>query len=116
MYGKKNSLEEKKRKSNLNDSASKGETSQQGVPFPIDGVRDFDDWSIISESSSKIRIKQVTIYADYYLCAFEIVYVDLDGNEKKSVHALDDAYRKQPGSIKKCQLDIDEDDYIDYIS
>ena len=88
---------------------------QQGVHLSSDALKDFDDWNIISDSSTKVRIKQFTIYADYYICAFEIVYIDKNGKETKSIHAIDPSYLSRSNIVKK-SLDIDEDDYIEYIN
>lgn len=100
----------------FNESAEKYDADQQGVPFPFTGIKDFDDWDLISDTTSGTRIKKVTIFADYYICAFEIVYVDKHGKETHSVHSLDESYLKQPHNMKRCELEVDEDDYIEYIS
>lgn len=98
-------------KLNESDGLWSSHLSQQGIPSAGD-IKDFDDWSIISSSKKGVRVKKVTIYADYYLCAFEIEYQDKSGNVTTSTHAVDDSYLTQCNKIKKCELEIDEDDYI----
>lgn len=116
-YEKSRVPEERKTLSNFERTLNKTpETNQQGVPFPVNGIKDFDDWDIISDSSREVRIKKVTIFADYYIWAFQIVYEDNLGHETTSTHALDNSYLKQDKTIKKCELEIDDDDYINYIS
>jgi hypothetical protein len=108
-------IEERKVIDKINDSDMRSTTYQQSSNLGTH-FKDFDDWNIISDSSSKIRIRKIIIYADYYLCAMEIVYVDQYGKETKSGHWIDNSYISQWNKIKKCELEIDEDDYIEYIS
>lgn len=79
--------------SQLNESRTIEEGSgQQGVPFPNQGIRDIDDWEIISDVSKGMRIKKLTLFADYYIWAIEITYSDYQDKEFTSVHALDESY------------------------
>jgi hypothetical protein len=115
-YQKSKVLEERKTMSQLNESRNLEEGSQQGVPFPTQGIRDIDDWELISDVSKGMRIKKLTLYADYYIWAIEITYIDLQDKEFNSVHALDDSYLSKKDFIKKAELEIDENDYIEFIS
>jgi hypothetical protein len=46
----------------------------------------------------------------------EIIYVNKYGEETVSGHSVDNTYIHECNKIKKCELEIEEDDYIEYIS
>ena len=115
-YQKSKVIEERKTMSQLNESRNLEEGSQQGVPFPNQGIRDIDDWELISDVAKGMRIKKLTVYADYYVWAIEVTYADYQDKEYHSIHALDDSYLIRKDSIKKAELEIDENDYIEFIS
>jgi len=69
--------EESKDPSNIKSIMShEDDSNQQGIPDAIQSSKVFDDWDIISDPGLNTRIKNITIYADYYICAFEITYID----------------------------------------
>ena len=87
-------------------------SDQQGVPSS--SLKEVDDWKIIENTLSKIRVKQITIFASYYICALEVVYIDGSGKETTSIHCADSSYKSK--NLVKKTLDIEPDDYIEYIN
>lgn len=91
--------------------------SQQGVPLnQTMANNEFDDWEIISTPNQHFRITHITVYADYFICAMEITFEDFSGHCIKQIHSTDESYKEREDEIHKAELEIDPDDYIEFVS
>jgi hypothetical protein len=75
-----------------------------------------DDFSIIEDPRTDIKIKEITVYASHYIMAIEITYVEGDLTETKSEHASNLKYLNERPDIEKWTLTLEADEHIHYIS
>ena len=83
---------------------------------PRHGCKVTDDFGIIEDSRTDIKVKSITVYASHYIMAIEVVYIESDLSETVSVHAANSKYKNERPDIDKCTLNLAEDEYIDYIN
>ncbi|CAI2373492.1 unnamed protein product [Moneuplotes crassus] len=114
-YEKSQVLQERSKINDSEDSKSNGDSQQDINPINANLYKDFDDWRIISNDAEQTRIKKIVVYSDYYVCGMDVTYVNQDGKETTSKHAFDKSCLRSE-SCKKSEIDIEEDDYIVYIS
>ena len=76
----------------------------------------YDDWRHISDPKSEAKIKSLTIYANYYICGIEIVYILADLREITSAHNIEPTLIDLRQENEKVTLELDDDEYIHYIS
>ena len=77
-------------------------------------TRWFDDWNTTSWAEEDFHISKITVYADYYICAIEVTYKNDDGLELMKIHSVNNLYKKEK-DIHKSTLEIDKNDYLDFI-
>ena len=75
-----------------------------------------DDWDIISDFKTDIKIKQVTVYASYYICGLDVVYQEADLREIRATHSGQDLSLLERSDVEKVTLELELDEYINYIS
>lgn len=75
-----------------------------------------DDFGIIEDSNTEVAIKQVTVFASHYIIALQVVYVEGDLGETKVVHSSNEKYLNSRPDLEKRTLDLERDEYINYIS
>lgn len=78
-------------------------------------VRQIDDWNIISDSKSDIKIKAITVYACHYILALEVLYQEPDLTEYRVVHSGSKKYLNDRGEVEKRTLELENDEFIDFI-
>jgi len=75
-----------------------------------------DDFRIIEDSSTEVRIKQITAYASHYIIAIEVVYIQANGVETTSVHSSNEKYLNSRPDLEKRTIELEMDEYINYLS
>ena len=60
-----------------------------------------DDYLIIEDPRTDIKIKEITVYASHYIMAMDITYVEGDLSETKSMHASNLKYLNERPDIEK---------------
>lgn len=90
--------------------------SKSKMDLDNENTKSFDDWNLISDHKSEIKIKSLTVFASYYIIAISVVYVEADLTEKTSMHScIDVKYLDRP-DYEKCTLSLESDEYINYLS
>lgn len=86
--------------------------------YNFDGseIHETDDWGIIEDPNTEIKIKAITVYASHYIMAIEITYIEADLKETKVVHAPNNKYLRERPDIEKATLVLESDEFIDFIS
>lgn len=79
-------------------------------------ITDIDDYQIIADSNTEIKIKSITVYSSHYIMAIEVTYIEADLKETTVVHAANDRYKHDKHGIEKCTLNLANDEFIDFIS
>lgn len=86
--------------------------------YNFDGseIHETDDWGIIEDPNTEIKIKAITVYASHYIMAIEVTYIEADLRETKVVHASNNKYLRERPDIEKSTLVLESDEFIDFIS
>lgn len=101
---------------NESDKLLVASTSLKTSDMALHKYKITDDYSIIEDPRTDIKIKEITVYASHYIMAIEITYIECDLTETKTIHASNMKYLNERPDIEKCTLKLDHDEYIDFIS
>ena len=74
-------------------------------------IKEIDDWDIIEDRNTSIKIKSITVYFDYYIYALEITYIKRDHSKVTSIHWANKEYL-QKKDLERQTLNLANDEFI----
>lgn len=79
-------------------------------------IKQVDDWDIICEPKTGVKIKSITVYACHYITAINVTYEEDDLNVYNAIHTGDNKYLSDTPELEKVTLNLANDEYVDFIS